>query len=58
MDLPNHFNALIMKRLIPPDNVEEDELMNNSILVCKGLQFFGLWLYDEKYTDFLLKSNN
>ena len=22
--LPNHFNSLIMKRLIPPENIEED----------------------------------
>lgn len=32
--------------------------MNNSILICQILQYFGLWLYDEKYTNYKLHPNH
>ena len=53
-NLPNDFNSLILHRRIPPDNVEEDELLNNQVIVCKVLEQFGHWLYEERYTDFKL----
>ena len=47
-----------MKKYIPPESSDEDELVNNSVLICKILQFFGLWLYDEKYTNLKIQPNN
>lgn len=41
-----------MNRRIPPENVEEDELMNNSTIICRVLEEFGHWLYDERFTDY------
>ena len=56
--MPNFFNSLVMKKYIPPENSDEDELVNNSALICKILQFFGLWLYDERYTNLKIQPNN
>lgn len=31
--------------------------MHNPIIVCKVLEHFGNWLYDEKYTDYKVQAN-
>jgi hypothetical protein len=56
-NLPNFFNKLIMRKMIPPDSAEEEELMDNSTIICHILQYFGLWIYDERYTDYKVKPN-
>jgi hypothetical protein len=57
MELPNYFNAVILNQRIPPPRFEEDEMMYNPIVICHVLEFFGNWLYDERFTDYKIEGN-
>lgn len=57
MNLPNYFNSTILNKRIPAHGFDEDEMMHNPLIICNVFEYFGDWLYDERFTDFKITAN-
>lgn len=55
--LPYYFNDLISKKRVPAVKHFFEPNSNNLSVGCKVLYNFGVWLFEQKYSNFSIKYN-
>lgn len=55
--LPYFFNDLISKKRVPAVKYLYEPNSNNLSVGCKVLYNFGVWLFEQKYSNFSIKYN-
>jgi hypothetical protein len=55
--LPHFFNELIIRKKVPPVKHLYEPQSSSVTVACKVLFNFGVWLFEEKYSNYSIKYN-
>lgn len=54
-NIPGVFRELIVNEHIPIRSGSPDRIMEDSAAICRVMQFFAGWLFNQQYTNYAVK---